>query len=113
MTKTAVVQAQQRWEYQQVTRKTETALILELNQVGDAGWELVSVSYHKDLKSALGSDFSWTAFLKRPHASAAPAAATPAKAEAEAEAAHIPPPVKHGQVAAGETPDTFEIETTS
>ncbi|MHB1035647.1 MAG: hypothetical protein ACYC35_11900 [Pirellulales bacterium] len=109
MTKTAVVQAQQRWEYQQVTRKTETALILELNQVGDAGWELVSVSYHKDLKSALGSDFSWTAFLKRPHAQGVnPTAAPAAKVEV-----NIPPPVKHGQVDPGETPETFEMETTS
>lgn len=68
MPKTATVHAQQRWEYMEITRKTEGYLIAELNKLGESGWELVSVSYHKAAKSGLGEAWSWTAFLKRPHA---------------------------------------------
>ncbi len=66
MTKTAVIQAQQRWEYKELTRKTEEFLVNDLNEHGKLGWDLVSVSYSKAAKSGLGEAFVWTAFLKRP-----------------------------------------------
>jgi len=62
MTKTAVVHSQQRWEYLAVTRRTETSLEKELNQLGRSGWELVSVDHGKDLKGIV----AWIAFMKRP-----------------------------------------------
>ncbi len=67
MTKTATVCAQQRWEYMEITRKTEGYLVADLNQLGDEGWEMVSVHYYKANKSGLGDAWCWTAFLKRPH----------------------------------------------
>lgn len=62
MTKTATIQAQQKWEYMELTRKTETYLVDEMNDLGQQGWELVSTSHGKDRKGEWG----WTAFLKRP-----------------------------------------------
>ncbi len=62
MTKTAVVCSQQRWEYLVVTRRTETSLEKELNELGQSGWELVSVDHGKDLKGIV----AWIAFVKRP-----------------------------------------------
>ena len=69
MTKTAVVLSQQRWEYQCVTRRTETTLEKHLNDLGQSGWELVSIDHGKDLKGIV----CWTAFVKRPAAQHAPA----------------------------------------
>jgi hypothetical protein len=63
MSKTATVHAQQKWEYMELTRKTETYLLTELNDVGQQGWELVSVLHGADRKG----EMSWTGFLKRPH----------------------------------------------
>ena len=62
MTKTAVVQSQQRWEYQCVSRRTEVTLEKDLNELGQSGWELVSVDHGKDMKG----NVCWTAFVKRP-----------------------------------------------
>jgi len=62
MTKTAVVHSQQSWEYLAVTRRTETSLEKELNELGRSGWELVSVDHGKDLKGIV----AWIAFVKRP-----------------------------------------------
>lgn len=62
MTKTVMVHAQQKWEYRIVNKHTESTLLGELNEVGKAGWELVSASYNKDLKGVT----AWTAILKRP-----------------------------------------------
>ena len=62
MTKTAIIQAQQRWEYLNVVKRTDAALAAELNEQGQSGWELVSVIYGKDRKGEL----AWTGFLKRP-----------------------------------------------
>ncbi len=73
MTKTVMVHAQQRWEYMEVTRKTEGYLIGELNALGDEGWDAVSVHYYKAAKSGLGDSWCWTAFLKRPHVGNTPA----------------------------------------
>ncbi len=63
MTKTATIQAQQKWEYMELTRRTETYLLSELQEVGLQGWELVSVVQGKDRKG----ETAWTGFLKRPH----------------------------------------------
>lgn len=62
MTRTVIVQAQQKWEYRIVNKHTETTLLGELNEVGKSGWELVSASYNRDLKGVS----AWTAILKRP-----------------------------------------------
>ena len=64
MTKTVMLHAQQKWEYMELTRKTESYLLSEINEFGQHGWELVSVTHGKDLKGEL----NWTAFLKRPYA---------------------------------------------
>ncbi len=73
--KTAIVHAQQKWEHIAVTRKTETVLVDEINQLGEEGWELVSTEYFKDPKGVM----TWIAYLKRPKVAAAtkpPAGAT-------------------------------------
>jgi len=70
MTKTATIQAQQRWDYCLETRKTESSLLNTINGLGQQGWELVNVLYYKDIKGVM----SWTAFLKRPSVGQAPAA---------------------------------------
>jgi hypothetical protein len=63
VTKTATIHAQQKWEYLELTRKTETYLCDELNDLGKQGWELVTTSHGKDRKG----EWAWTAFLKRPY----------------------------------------------
>lgn len=80
MAKTAVVQAQQRWEYQTLTKRRETTLADELNTLGQAGWELVSITFGKDPKG----EMAWTAFVKRPatQPGAQPAAPAPAGEQA-------------------------------
>ncbi len=60
--KTAIVHAQQKWEHSLITRRSETALLDDLNRAGEEGWELVSVFYYKD---PLGNT-TWAGFLKRP-----------------------------------------------
>jgi hypothetical protein len=62
MTKTVTIQAQQKWEYCVETSRTESSLLVKLNDLGQQGWELAEALYYKDLKSAM----VWTAFLKRP-----------------------------------------------
>ena len=79
MAKNAVIHAQQRWEYLSVVKRTEAALAQEMNDLGQIGWELVSVSYGKDRKGEL----SWTGFLKRP-ASQQPQTTSAGKHEAGA-----------------------------
>ncbi len=71
MTKTAVITAQQRWEYLYTVRRSELALQDELNELGQHGWELVGFEYYKDAKGVMG----WIAFLKRPSTGSKPAAA--------------------------------------
>lgn len=70
MSKTAVVIAQQRWEYMYLARKSESALITELNVLGQEDWDMISLHYHKDPKGVM----TWTGFLKRPCAAAGVAA---------------------------------------
>jgi hypothetical protein len=92
MTKTVIVQSQQKWEYCFQVRKTETALLITLNELGQLGWELVDSVHHKDPKG----DMCWTAFLKRPSVGQAAApdhqAASPVVA-APIEDKSVPPPV--------------------
>lgn len=64
MTKTVTVQAQQKWEYCMSIRRSETALLVEINEFGDDGWELIHVEYFKDPKGVM----TWAGFLKRPGA---------------------------------------------
>ena len=68
MTKVITVQSQQRWEYCFESRRTESALLIQFNELGQQGWELVDVLYYKDIKGAM----AWTAFLKRPSPGQAP-----------------------------------------
>ena len=63
MVQTATIQAQQRWEYISLVRKTESYMAKEINDYGQSGWELVSMTYGKDRKG----EPAWTAFLKRPY----------------------------------------------
>jgi len=60
--KTVVVQGQQKWECQGVTRHSETTMADACRDAGLEGWELVSVVQHRDSKGLI----VWTAFLKRP-----------------------------------------------
>ena len=60
--KTAVVQAQQKWETMAVTRKTDSVLAEEMNELGEHGWELVTAFHYKDAQG----NMTWTAFMKRP-----------------------------------------------
>jgi hypothetical protein len=52
----------QKWEFRFITKQTESYLLTELNEVGRAGWDVVSINYAKDLKGI----WNWTAFIKRP-----------------------------------------------
>jgi hypothetical protein len=63
MTKTATVHAQQKWEYMELARKTDTFLLNDLNEVGQDGWELVTIAHGKDRQG----EITWTAVLKRPY----------------------------------------------
>jgi hypothetical protein len=83
MTKAAVIQAQQRWEYMSIARRSDSYLAKELNELGQSGWELVSVNQAKDLKGEL----AWVAFLKRPATHSSVSTAQPAAASSEQPAA--------------------------
>lgn len=68
MAKTPVIRAQQKWDYCYETRRTENSIIAAVCDLGQRGWELANVVYHKDPKG----ETAWTAFLKRPSAGPAP-----------------------------------------
>jgi len=53
-----------RFEYRLISRKTEEYLVDDLNQVGVDGWELVSITYHRDTKTSVET-MLWTGVLKR------------------------------------------------
>ncbi|MGD0900597.1 MAG: hypothetical protein ABR915_22420 [Thermoguttaceae bacterium] len=82
MTKIVSIQGQQKWECCYESRKTETSLLIEINRLGQEGWEIVEVLYYKDQKGAM----CWTAFLKRPSTGQAPPPA------ASPQAATVQPP---------------------
>ena len=63
MAKTAMIQAQQKWEYEIISRKSETYLTRELNGYGETGWDVVTIIFGKDRKG----EPTWHAFLKRPY----------------------------------------------
>ena len=63
MAKTAMIQAQQKWEYEVISRKSETYLARELNSFGETGWDVATIIYGKDRKG----EPAWHAFLKRPY----------------------------------------------
>lgn len=83
MTKIVTLQSQQKWDYFFESRRTETSLILALNEYGQQGWELVDVLYYKDPKGIM----AWGAFLKRPNAGQAPTPGQTAAAAAHATSA--------------------------
>jgi hypothetical protein len=68
MTKIVTVQCQQRWDYYFETRRTEASLVVVLNELGQQGWEAVSVMPYKDAKGVA----AWGAYLKRPSVAPAP-----------------------------------------
>ena len=111
MTKVITIQAQQMWEYVSVNRKTEEFLIEELNEKGKAGWELVSVTYHKDLKG-IGESFSWSAFMKRPLVPSVPGGADTSTAAARpVPAPPAPSPAKPAAPPSDEPPEMFEFRS--
>ncbi len=59
----ATVNAMQKWEYEEITTKTEVYLVKELNDLGQRGWELACIVEHKDRKG----EIAWSAFVKRPY----------------------------------------------
>jgi hypothetical protein len=85
--KTAVVQAQQKWETKAITRKTDSVLAEEMNELGEHGWEMVTAFYYKDAQG----NMTWTAFLKRPKIpQAAKGPSHAAAAESQGQAAGRP-----------------------
>lgn len=82
MVQTAMIQAQQRWEYISLVRKTESYMAKELNDYGQSGWELVSMTYGKDRKG----EPAWTAFMKRPYSGPPRAVSTETQAAGAASA---------------------------
>jgi hypothetical protein len=59
----APASAPRTWEYMELSRKTETYLVGDLNDLGKEGWELVTVLFRRDIK--MGESYYWTAFVKR------------------------------------------------
>ncbi len=102
MTKTATIQAQQRWEYMSISRKTETYLAGELNVLGQDGWEMVTINYARGKKE----EMFWTAFLKRPAVgnvvAGTPQQATPAR--------HDPTVKDPGEQKSFETLEGFDLD---
>jgi hypothetical protein len=101
MAKTAVVQSQQRWEYQSIVKRTESSLEKELNELGQAGWELVSVDHGKDRKG----EMAWTAFVKRPAAQPSP----PMAAQEQAVTASPQPATQPAKAESPEAAEGFDL----
>ena len=87
----------------ELTRKTQAYLINELNELGQIGWELVSITKHKEARAGSGEAWFWTAFVRRPLAAHAPSA--PAREKA---AAPAPAPAPINQPARLEPSETTE-----
>ncbi|MHC4403911.1 MAG: hypothetical protein ACYTG0_29995 [Planctomycetota bacterium] len=90
MAKTTTVHAQQRWEYTHFTRRTQKALGEDMNQLGQDGWELVTITFGKDFKG----EVFWTAFMKRPAAAQAASTTAEAPAAKAADPEPAPPPAE-------------------
>jgi hypothetical protein len=88
MTKMVTIQAQQRWDYCFEFRRTETSLVLLLNELGQQGWELVNVLNYKDPKGVI----AWGAFMKRPNAGTATPNGQPVAA-ASTVSPYVPKPI--------------------
>jgi hypothetical protein len=104
MSTIAAEQTKPKWEYMELSRKTETYLVNDLNELGEAGWELVSITYHKDLKGVAES-WSWTAFLKRTYSGQSPAARVAAATAAKAAAR----PSASRKMEEAESADIFDV----
>jgi hypothetical protein len=102
MTKMATVQAQQRWEYMSISRKTESYLAGELNILGQDGWELVTINYARGKKE----EMFWTAFLKRPAAGHA----APVTTQQAAPARHDPTVPDPGVQKSFESLEGFDLD---
>jgi hypothetical protein len=109
MTKTATVHAQQRWEYMELTRKTQAYLVAELSELGQIGWELVSVTKHRETRAGSGEAWFWTAFIKRPQAAHNAPITTQEKAAAPAEAGAIHRPARLEPSETSEEVDFAEV----
>ena len=108
MPKTAIVHAQQKWDYCCESRRTENSMLATLNELGQRGWELVDVIFHKDLKG----EVAWTAFLKRASVSpsAVPGQSSAAMAAAAGQATK--PPEQSGTLKGFDLSDNeFQLKT--
>jgi hypothetical protein len=60
--KTAIIHAQQKWEHQALSRRSDAMLVEEMNEFGEQGWQMVTALYYADAKGVM----TWTAFMRRP-----------------------------------------------
>jgi hypothetical protein len=106
MSHAAAASIQPTWEYVELSRKTETYLLNDLNDLGQAGWELVTILYHRDIK--MGESWLWTAFLKRRKAGDAQVGSEAAKAAVR----HSSPAAqtRHAPAQDGGASDVFDIK---
>jgi hypothetical protein len=109
MAKMVTIQAQQRWDYCYESRRTESSLFQAINEIGQQGWELVSVLHHKDPKG----EMLWTAFMKRPSIGQSPAAGLSSETLTTPSPSPSPPPVEKPAEFAGFdlSGDEFQIKT--
>ena len=105
MSASEVTESGKKWQYMEITRKTEGFLINDLNDLGKEGWELVTVMFHKLAGGGMASTDAWMAFLKRPFSGQA------MKKMAGLEKAHDVSAPREGAAEAddGEDEDIFEL----
>jgi len=101
--KTAVVQAQQKWECHYVTAYSEVVLLQILNEAGAEGWEPFGVSQYKDTRGTM----SWMVLLKRPSTGQAPPK-VPGEATTDAARSHETASQPKGFDLEGDTFDVVE-----
>jgi hypothetical protein len=102
-----MAQAVAKWEYLALVHESATDLAAEMNEAGQAGWEMVAIFAPQGTKGLVG----WTAFLKRPTAGqpaaqrAKDAAPESEKVKPAPEAAKAKPaPAARTSAAAAKTP---------
>ncbi len=103
-TSEATESGKKKWEYMEITRKTEGYLINDLNDLGKEGWELVTVLYHKLASSGMGSADAWVAILKRPFSGQAMK-----KMAGLEKARDVAASGEGAEAGDGEDPDIFEL----